>query len=77
MMTQIVSVTKKGVRMTKTEIAAKYAEDNSINDYKVKGNRMIYYVNSNNLTTKYTVRLNTLKVEKQLLNYLNPNGDLN
>ena len=62
---------------TKEEIASEYARDNSINDYKIKGNRMIYYVNSNNLTTKYIVRLNTLKVETQQLNYLNPNGDLN
>lgn len=62
---------------TKEQIAKEYATDNNINNYKVKGNRMIYYVNSNNLTTKYIVRLNTLQVEKQLLNYLNPNGDHN
>lgn len=62
---------------TKEEIASKYAEDHSINDYKVKGNRMIYYVNSNGLTTKVIVRLNTLEKEEQLLNYWNPNGDFN
>ena len=62
---------------TKTQIAKEYAETHKINDYKVKGNRMIYYENSNSLTTKVTVRLNTLQVEKQQLNYWNPNGDSN
>ena len=62
---------------TKPQIAAEYAAKHSINDYKVKGNRMIYYVNSNNLTTKYTVRLNTLQVEEQPLNYFNKKGETN
>ena len=62
---------------TKTQIAKEYAENNNINDYKVKGNRMIYYANSNGLTIKYTVRLNTLKVEEQQLNYLNKKGETN
>ena len=62
---------------TKEEIAAKYAEDHSINGYKVKGNRMIYYVNSNGLTTKVIVRLNTLTREEQVLTYWNPKGDFN
>lgn len=62
---------------TKDQIAKEYAANHNINDYKVKGNRMIYYVNSDNLTTKYIVRLNTLMVEKQELNYWNPNGDSN
>ena len=62
---------------TKEEIASEYAKNHSINGYKVKGNRMIYYVNSKGLTTKVTVRLNTLNREEQVLNYWNPNGDFN
>ena len=38
---------------------------------------MIFYENSNGLTTKVTVRLNTLNREEQVLNYWNPNGDFN
>ena len=62
---------------SKTEIAKEYAVNNNINGYKVKGNRMIYYKNSNGLTTKCIVRLNTLQIEEQQLNYFNKKGETN
>ena len=66
-----------GMVQEKLQIAKEYAINHSINNYKVKGNRMIYYKNSNGLTTKYIVRLNTLNVEEQQLNYLNKKGETN
>ena len=61
-------------------IAQQYAKEHGIVGYKVDGNRMIYYVNSEKPTentVKVTVRLNTLKKEEQKLTYRNPKGDLN
>ena len=65
---------------TKEEIAQEYAQEHGIVEYKVKGNRMIYYENSESQTentVKVIVRLNTLTVERQKLNYFNPKGNLN
>jgi hypothetical protein len=66
------------------ELAAQlYAEKHGIVDYKVKGNRMIYYANypayltEPKYTMKVTVRLNTLKEERQRLTYWNPKGNSN
>lgn len=53
--------------MDKEKIASQYAKENGISRYKVKGNRMIYYETDNISTTKVTVRLNTLAVERQKL----------
>lgn len=53
--------------MDKEKIASQYAEQNGIPRYKVKGNRMIYYETDKTSTTKVTVRLNTLAVERQKL----------
>ena len=53
--------------MDKAKIASEYAEKNGISRYKVKGNRMIYYETDETSTTKVTVRLNTLMVERQKL----------
>jgi hypothetical protein len=64
-------------------IALQYAEKYGILDYKVKGNRMIYYANypaylsEPRRTYKVTVRLNTLKEERQLLTKWNPKGNHN
>lgn len=54
---------------TKEEIAQQYALEHGIVGHKVKGNRMIYYRNQGDETIKVIVRLNTLKVEEQKLNY--------
>lgn len=53
--------------MDKEKAASQYAEQNGISRYKVKGNRMIYYETDKTSTTKVTVRLNTLAVERQKL----------
>lgn len=53
--------------MDKEKVASQYAKENGISRYKVKGNRMIYYETDNISTTKVTVRLNTLAVERQKL----------
>ena len=61
-------------------IAQQYANKHGIVGYKVDGNRMIYYENSETepkCTTKVIVRLNTLQVTRQKLTYWNPKGDLN
>lgn len=64
-------------------IALQYAEKHGIVEYKVKGNRMIYYANypeyltEPRYTMKVTVRLNTLKEERQRLSYWNPKGNHN
>ena len=64
-------------------IALQYAERHGILDYKVKGNRMIYYANYPSYlseprkTYKVTVRLNTMKEERQLLTKWNPKGNAN
>ena len=68
---------------TKEQIALEYAEKYGILDYKVKGNRMIYYANypaylsEPRKTYKVTVRLNTLKEERQKLTKWNPKGNVN
>ncbi len=62
------------------EIAQQYVHDNKIVGYKLNGNRLIYYANSDlptENTVKITVRLNTLQEERQKLNYRNKKGDLN
>lgn len=67
----------------KEQIALEYAEKYGIIEYKVNGNRMIYYANypeylsEPKRTYKVTVRLNTLKEERQLLKYWNPKGNYN
>lgn len=64
-------------------IALQYAEKYGIVEYKVKGNRMIYYANypaylaEPRYTMKVTVRLNTLKEERQKLNKWYPKGNAN
>ena len=50
-----------------------YAEEHGIIDYKVKGNRMIYYENhaayldNPRYTIKVTIRLDTMQEERQKL----------
>lgn len=63
----------------KNLIAEQYAQRNGIVGYKVDGNRMIYYENHKGepCTVKVIVRLNTLKEERQKLNYFNQKGNLN
>ena len=67
----------------KEQRAIEYAEEHGIIDYKINGNRMIYYANyppyiaEPNRTYKVTVRLNTMKEERQLLNKYYPKGNLN
>ena len=67
----------------KEQIALQYAERYGILDYKVKGNRMIYYANypaylsESRRTYKVTVRLNTMKEERQLLTKWNSKGNVN
>lgn len=67
----------------KEQIALEYAEKYGIIEYKVKGNRMIYYANypeylsEPRYTMKVTVRLNTLKEERQRLTKWNPKGNYN
>jgi hypothetical protein len=65
------------------QIALQYAEKYGIVDYKINGNRMIYYanypeyLNNPRYTIKVTVRLNTLKEDRQKLTYWNPKGNAN
>lgn len=67
----------------KVQRAVEYAEKHGIIDFKVKGNRMIYYANypayiaEPDRTYKVTIRLNTMKEERQLLNKYYPKGNLN
>lgn len=67
----------------KEKRALEYAEKYGIIDYKVKGNRMIYYANypayiaEPNRTYKVTVRLDTMKEERQLLKKYYPKGNHN
>ena len=67
----------------KEQRALQYAEEKGILDYKVKGNRMIYYANypeylsEPRKTYKVTVRLDTMKEERQKLNKWNPKGNAN
>ena len=74
---------KKENQKRKELIALQYAEEYGILDYKVKGNRMIYYANypayisEPRRTYKVTVRLNTLKEERQLLTKWNAKGNSN
>ena len=70
--------------LKKKEDAAKlYAEEHGILDYKVKGNRMIYYANypeylgQPRYTYKVIVRLDTMKEERQKLTKWNPKGNAN
>lgn len=55
--------------VNKTEIASEYAKKHGIKKYKVKGNRMIHYRNDYErmITTKVTVRLDSLRVDEQKL----------
>lgn len=59
--------------MSKEDKALLYAEEHGIINYKVKGNRMIYYhnypayLNNPPYTVKYTVRLDTMKEERKVL----------
>lgn len=63
--------------------ALRYAERYGILNYKVKGNRMIYYANypeylsEPRYTMKVTVRLDTMKEERQKLTKWNPKGNAN
>ena len=60
-----------------------YAEEYGVLEWKVKGNRMIYYVNypacscEPRYTVKVTVRLDSMKEERQRLTYWNPKGNVN
>ena len=69
--------------INKEKLALEYAEEHGILEYKVKGNRMIYYANYPaylelpNRTYKVTVRLDTMKEERQLLKKWNPKGNYN
>ena len=70
-------------RKKKEQTALEYAEKFGIVDYKVKGNRMIYYANypeylgEPRYTIKVTIRLDTLKEERQKLTKWNPLGNSN
>ena len=59
--------------------AINYATTHGINGWNRKGNRMIYYTNDPKslVTTKVTIRLDTMKKEEQKLNKWNPKGNLN
>ena len=67
----------------KVQRAIEYAERYGILDFKVKGNRMTYYANyprylsEPNRTYKVTVRLDTMKEERQLLNKYYEKGNAN
>lgn len=69
--------------MNKEQKALEYAEDKGILDWKIKGNRMIYYANypeylgNPKYTIKVTVRLDTMKEERQRLTKWNPKGNAN
>ena len=63
----------------KEQKALEYANRNNIKDYKVKGNRMIYYANNPDYlcTTKVTVRLDTMEEKRQKLNKWIQKGNAN
>lgn len=67
----------------KVQRAIEYAEKHGILDFNVKGNRMIYYANypaylaESDRTYKVTVRLDTMREERQLLNKYYPKGNNN
>lgn len=63
----------------KAKRATEFAEKHNIKEYEIKGNRMIYYANYPEFhkTTKVIVRLNTMEVDRQKLNYWNPKGNSN
>lgn len=67
----------------KVQRAIEYAEKHGILDFNVKGNRMIYYANypaylaEPDRTYKVTVRLDSMKEERQLLNKYYPKGNNN
>ena len=67
----------------KEQKALEYAEKHGILDWKVKGNRMIYYSNypeyltNQKYTIKVTVRLDTMQEERQKLTKWNPKGNVN
>jgi hypothetical protein len=67
----------------KDKRALLYAEQYGILDWKVKGNRMIYYANypeylsEPRKTYKVTVRLDAMKEERQKLTKWNPKGNAN
>lgn len=76
---QIAELPEKDVN---AELATMIAEDRGIIDYKVKGNRMIYYANwketqEYDVTYKVTIRLDTLKEERQKLNKYYQKGNIN
>lgn len=68
---------------SKEQVAREYAEKYGIIEYKIKGNRMIYYANypaylaEPRYTIKVTIRLDTLKEERQRLTKWNPKGNYN
>ena len=69
-------------RDVNADFAALIAEDRGILDYKLKGNRMIYYTNwketqDKDVTYKVTIRLDTLKEERQKLNRYYEKGNIN
>jgi hypothetical protein len=67
----------------KVQRAIEYAEKHGIVEFKVNGNRMIYYANypayisEPNRTYKVTIRLDTMKEERKLLNKYYPKGNHN
>ena len=69
--------------MIKEQKALEYAEKYGILDYKIKGNRMIYYANypeylsEPRKTYKVTVRLDTMKEERQKLTKWRAEGNSN
>ena len=69
-------------RDVNADFATLIAEDRGILDYKLKGNRMIYYANwketqDKDVTYKVTIRLDTLKEERQKLNRYYEKGNIN
>ena len=63
----------------KEQRALLYAEEHGILEWKIKGNRMIYYANypEQKYTIKVTVRLDSMKEERQKLTKWNPKGNVN
>lgn len=63
----------------KQQKAKEYALNNNILDWKVKGNRMIFYTNhpEPDRTYKITIRLDSMKEERQLLTKWSPRGNSN
>ena len=55
-------------------IANLYAQQHGIIDYKVNGNRMIWYTDHTEGTYKVTIRLDALQEERQLLSKRNKRG---